>query len=175
MILVILGASCSGKTELMAECVRQGCHKIRTNTTRGRRANEPKDAYNFITRERFEELLRADELVEHAVYSGEYYGVGKKDAEVGGVVIVEPDGFRNLTRLYGDGVYSVYFNVPEDVRMERGLLRGDSMESIKRRIAGDREVFDSGLFDEVNLVLNSPKREEYPIIAALCRAVFQHK
>ena len=53
MVLVIMGGSCSGKTEFSLACEKYGFKKVITNTTRKRRIDDSENAYHFLTVEEF--------------------------------------------------------------------------------------------------------------------------
>ena len=74
-MIVLSGASASGKTEVAKIlAAKYGLIKVITTTTRPMRVGEVdgKD-YFFISKEKFEELIRNDEFVEFTIYNGNYY------------------------------------------------------------------------------------------------------
>src|SRR5690606_15084929 len=60
----------------------EGIHYSVSATTRERRPDEVDGAnYHFLTRERFQELLGQNGLLEHAEYVGDYYGTPYEPVE----------------------------------------------------------------------------------------------
>jgi len=76
-LIVLSGPSGSGKSTAMAELLRRrdNYYFSISATTRDPRLGEQDGVnYWFVTRERFEEMVRQDELLEHAEYVGNCYG-----------------------------------------------------------------------------------------------------
>ena len=161
MILVILGGTCSGKTEFALSCEKYGFPKVITNTTRARRVDDKKDSYHFLTKEKFFEKVENGEMIEYTEYNGNYYGVSMDSLSDNCVVVLEPNGLRSLKEKLPECVFSIYLWVSEEERYKRGLLRGDNPETIKSRIKEDKKLFNADLEDEVNFVIRNLKREEY--------------
>ena len=63
MILVILGGTCSGKTEFALSCEKYGFPRVITNTTRARRVDDKEDSYHFLTKEEFFEKVENGEII----------------------------------------------------------------------------------------------------------------
>ncbi len=143
MILVLMGPSGAGKTTFENMCEQAGFARCISHTTRKRRAGEAPDSYVYVTKEEFTRMLRDNEFAEHVEYHGNFYGVVKSALvqAKNTVVVVEPDGFRQIKKLFGSEVYSVYFVVPEHIRRQRCIARGDSVELVESRIMNDRLVF----------------------------------
>ena len=64
MILVIMGGSCSGKTEFSLACEKYGFKKVITNTTRKRRIDDSENAYHFLMVEEFFNKVNNGEMIE---------------------------------------------------------------------------------------------------------------
>ena len=79
-IFIISGPSGSGKDTLLVELFKK-CPDIKfsiSSITRPMREGEVEgEKYNFISREKFEQMLKDDMLLEHNVYAGNYYGTPK--------------------------------------------------------------------------------------------------
>jgi guanylate kinase len=111
-------------------------------TTRKIRAGEEEGVhYFFKSREEFERLIEAGELLEHTEYAGNYYGTPKtyipdmlksgKDV----VMKIEVEGAANIKKLFPDCVL-VFIMPPSFGELERRLhKRGtETEETIKKRI-----------------------------------------
>lgn len=129
-------------------------------TSRAPRGQE-KDGveYNFITTEKFRELIEQDKFVEYEeVYQGRYYGTLKSEVEriwaKGHVIIFDVDvkGGVSLKKYFGDKAISIFIQAPsiEELR-ERLLKRGtDSHEEIEKRIEkAEEEMTFACKFDHI--------------------------
>lgn len=100
-------------------------------TTRSPRQGEVDgEDYYFVTRERFEEAIENDELLEYAEFVGNYYGT----------LISEVDRLRNqgknvLLEIEVQGALQVIEKVPDSLSI---FLVPPSMEELERRIVSRR-------------------------------------
>lgn len=150
IIFVISGPSGSGKGTVCEELRRiNPATAISVSaTTRSPRAGE-KDGvnYHFMTKERFLELLKKGEILEHTVYNGNYYGTLRSEAEkiisAGKDLIleIEVDGGGQIKRLMGDSVCGIMLIAPDAAEQEKRLRhRGTEEEAlIAGRLARARE------------------------------------
>jgi guanylate kinase len=145
----IVAPSGAGKSSLVAALLAVDT-EIRLSvscTTRPPRQGELDGReYHFVTRERFEQMIAADEFLEHAEVYGNLYGTSKRWIErtraSGADVLLEIDwqGARQVRKLFPDMTY-IYILPPSiEVLRERLIKRGkDSAEVIERRLAAARE------------------------------------
>ena len=142
-MLILVGASASGKTEALNYLTQKyGLKKMVTYTTRKPRVNEINGvSYNFVTIDEFEELMDNDEFIETVCYNGNYYGTRKSDMDDDKVVILEPNGLKSFTNEMKNKVISIFLNVSEKTRIDRMKKRGDKEEDIKKRIVNDKITF----------------------------------
>lgn len=142
-MLILVGASASGKTEVLNYLtINYGLKKMVTYTTRKPRVNEIDGvSYNFVTIDEFKRLMDNNEFLETVCYNGNYYGTRKSDMADDKVVILEPNGLKSFTAEMKNKVTSIYLNVSEKTRIERMSKRGDYETEIKRRIVNDRIAF----------------------------------
>lgn len=161
-MIVLVGASASGKTELARKLYQTfGYQKCITTTTRKPRINEidGKD-YHFLTEEKFKHLQEQNAFFEVTNYNGHHYGIQKNDVNINGVVIVDPNGANKLIEKASDQVFVVYVETTPEVRMKRMLQRGDSMEATQKRLDQDAFVFNKTKFMRIDLLL---KNEEHTL------------
>lgn len=71
----------------------------RSWTSRPRRENEPEDAYNFVSREEFEEAIAKGLFLEFTNFRGNYYGTPLPRTGSPIVVEIEVDGARQIRRM----------------------------------------------------------------------------
>jgi len=156
-MIVLVGASASGKTEIAKILYMiHGYHKCITTTTRSKRAHEENDVdYHFLTPEQFNSIQNQCGFVESATYHGHHYGIQKKDVHIDGVVIVEPNGANTLIDALMDDVFVVYIHASEATRRKRMLSRGDQQTVVDERISFDRNVFDTKMMKRIDLSIEN--------------------
>lgn len=171
MIIVLLGASSSGKSTIENILSQNfGYEKIVSYTTRPQRLGETngKD-YHFITNEQFQDSLRKGLFAEYDEYSQErFYGTLKSDYKKGNkVVVLTPNGLRQLKRsCHDDDIYSVFVDASLGTRIKRYIDRCDvnkfnfdDKNEIASRVERDFAMF-LGIDKEVNLVVNNNEGED---------------
>ncbi|MDD5626359.1 MAG: guanylate kinase, partial [Patescibacteria group bacterium] len=98
--------------------------------------------YHFVSKEKFEQMIKNDELVEHALVYENYYGSQKKDVEEllksGKTVIFKIDcqGAKTIKTKFPQA--KVIFIIPPSIEILEKRLRDrkqDSEEVIQRRVA----------------------------------------
>lgn len=132
-LFLILGPSGSGKGSIVNALkkrysgflypVSMTTRKIRPKETDG-------DQYNFVSKEKFEEMIEKEEFLEYAEYSGQYYGIPKapiyKGLEVGAMIIreVEMQGFDKVREIIPkENLVSIFIDVEDEADL-RGRIAG---------------------------------------------------
>jgi guanylate kinase len=160
LLVVVSGPSGVGKDSVLAGLRARGgrYHFAVTATTRGPRPGEVDGRhYHFVTRQQFEEMLAAGELLENAVVYREHYGVPKSQVRE-----ALARGQDVVMRTDIQGVATIKAAVPEAVTIflapvsvadleERLRLRGaDSEDQLRVRLATARREMDAAChFDHV--------------------------
>jgi guanylate kinase len=126
-------------------------------TTRAPRGSERDGVeYHFVSRERFEDLIRQGELIEWAEVHGNYYGTSRvfleKQSAAGKVVVLDIDvqGVDNLKRAFGNRCLSVFILPPSMETLEQRLRarQTESDEKIRERLRNAKSEMDrAGSFD----------------------------
>ena len=144
-VFVITGPSGVGKGTLIEQLLERipELELSISATTREPRPGEVEGRdYFFLTPEEFRRRLEAGDFLEHASYSGNYYGTLKQEveerlAEGRSVVLeIEVQGARQVRDALGDDAVLIFIAPPdEDVLRERLEGRGtDSPEAIDQRL-----------------------------------------
>jgi guanylate kinase len=144
-VFVITGPSGVGKGTLIEQLLERvpELELSISATTRGPRPGEVDGRdYFFLEPEEFRRRLEAGDFLEHASYSGNYYGtlreeVERRLAEGRSVVLeIEVQGARQVRDALGDDAVLIFIAPPdEQVLRERLEGRGtDSPEAIEQRL-----------------------------------------
>ena len=135
-LLVLTAPSCAGKDYLLKILFQHHGDKftnVVSSTTRARRTGEEDGvSYNFVTREKFKEDLKAGVFLESADVYGEMYGTPSDAIErvrASGrfpVKIVEPKGAQSIRDWCAENdtpALFVYLTVEREIALERFLER----------------------------------------------------
>jgi guanylate kinase len=176
LLFIVSAPSGTGKTTLVERLVQMvpDLCMSRSYTSRAARAGEQHGVdYNFITRERFETMVRENEFLEWADVFGNYYGTCAVDTErllAGGrdvVLVIDVQGARQV-RTRGIETVGIFVLPPSAAILEQ-RLRGrskDSEEQIRRRLeVARREVDEFAQYEYV--VVN----DEVPAAVDRLRAI----
>lgn len=151
LMLILASPPGGGKTTITREMMRldpQTTISV-SATTRAKRPGEVEGQhYYFVSREKFQEMVAAGEMLEHAlVYNNNYYGTPKAPVEKalasGKDVLFDIDwqGCRRLTEIAKNDVVSVFLLPPSWADLEARLhaRAQDSEEEIARRLGMARD------------------------------------
>ena len=144
-VFIISGPSGSGKDTVMTELFKKMPELLFSisSITRAMRVGEREgEKYNFITRERFEDMLKNDRLLEHNEFVGNYYGTPREPVEravANGqdmVIEVDVNGAAQIREKMPEAV-SIFIMPPSFAELKRRLSgRGtESVELIQTRLA----------------------------------------
>ena len=156
-MIVLAGASASGKTEVAKELAKKyGITKVITTTTRPMRVGEVNGRdYFFVSKEQFELMLQEDKFVEHTIYNENLYGSTKDQIAPNRCVVIDPAGLRAYIALNDPNIITFFLDTDENIRYQRMLSRGDKEEDAKRRIAHDRLAFRPSNIADVDFHVDS--------------------
>lgn len=160
LILILSAPSGAGKTSLCRELFKTfpDIKESISYTTRKPRSGEVDgEAYYFVTREEFEQMVDEDAFAEWALVHGNMYGTALKTLEearkngVNLVLDIDCQGALKLKEQFEGGVY-VFILPPSMDELRRRLENrsSDSQEVIERRIvrAAD-EIKESRWYDYI--------------------------
>ena len=160
-LFCIMGETASGKDTLTKKlCEDTGMKAIVSYTTRPRRTNEG-DTHIFVDDSVYEQMK--DNLAAYTEINGFRYWTTIEQIYDNDIYIIDPNGLETLENLGLEDIdlCSIYINVPIDVRLERALYRGDSLEDFFSRNKSEMRQFiqmkAAGGFDYAISNLNEDK------------------
>ncbi len=131
ILIVVSGFSGAGKGTITREIIqRSGKYALSISaTTRAPREGEQEGVHYFYkTREEFERMIADNELLEYAVYQGNYYGTPKAY-----VLQQLAEGRDVILEIEVQGASKIKAQVPECVRI---FVTPPTAEELKRRLMG---------------------------------------
>lgn len=160
-LLVLTGRSCAGKTTF-SNYLKKHYHinEAVSFTAREKRINEIDGVdYNFVSKEEFENKIKAGELVDYTLYHGNYYGLMQDsfNIKMDNVVVVDNEGVKNLLNSEyikkHFKVVIIQVDETDNIILKRLKARGMSAEEIKQRFEKDKIAFANIPYD---YLINSP-------------------
>ena len=132
LLIVVSGFSGVGKGTLMKELLKRYPEEyalsVSATSRKPREGETDGREYFFKTREEFEELIRNDELVEYAVYNGNYYGTPKAYVEK-----MRSEGKNVILEIEMQGGMQIKAKFPDTLLL---YVIPPSAEELKKRLTG---------------------------------------
>lgn len=149
-ILVLSGPSGAGKSTIInaaSDRIGEYYFSISTTTRQPREGEEHGREYFFVSKEEFEEDIKADNFLEYAEVHGNYYGTSLKPVrealDTGKLVIFDIDvqGHRLVREKMDDITTSAFITPPTLSELEKRLRARstDNEEVISKRIQNAKE------------------------------------
>lgn len=135
-LLVLSGPSGVGKGTVLGELMKRRsdmCFSVSATTRQPREGEVDGVNYFFVTKERFEEMILNNELLEYAQFVSNSYGTPRAYVEqqlergMNVILDIEVQGARNIVNMIPDAV-SVYMIPPSYEELEK-RLRGRGTET----------------------------------------------
>ena len=158
-LIVVSGPSGVGKDTVVSEYLKLHPEDVLSisMTSRPKRDYEVDGVhYYFKTKEGFEEEIEKGNLLEYALYNGNYYGTPKSEVikrledGINVILVIEVQGARNIKNMLNEDVLLIFVLPPsiEELR-ERLINRGtDSIEVINERLEiAEKEIRENTFYD----------------------------
>jgi len=148
MKIVLIGKSCSGKTQFSLLLKERGLKVATTCTSRPMRPGEIHGIhYYFLSKENFINDIHTGQFVEYDEFNNWYYGLPKSEYEKSDVLVVTPRGLKALIETFGrENLLVVYLDTETAVRLDRAGKRGDDPKEVLRRYGTDEKDFRDFIF-----------------------------
>ena len=168
VVYIISAPSGSGKSTLVNKLLKlvPALDFSISYTTRAPRGSEQNGKqYHFVSRKEFEQMIRAEEFLEHADVFGNYYGTARrffKEAEQKGhdlLLDIDVQGAEQIKAKLPDAV-SIFVLPPDRKTLEWRLRKRseDAEEVIQRRLVTATQEISN--YDKYNYILINDKLEE---------------
>jgi guanylate kinase len=168
IVYIISAPSGSGKSTLVNELLKlvPNLDFSISYTTRKLRGSEQNGKqYHFVSREEFEQMIRADEFLEHAEFDGNYYGTARRFLHETGqkghdlLLDIDVQGAAQIKQKLPEAV--TIFVLPPDRKTLEWRLRKrseDAEEVIARRLAAATREIEN--YDKYDYILINDDLEE---------------
>lgn len=175
-MLILIGASASGKTEIAKILIKDyGFNKMVTTTTRRKRKNEVNGIdYHFITKNKFEKLKGNGKFLETVKYNNNYYGTPTKGATIDKVLIVEPAGANSIYEKEIEDTVFFLLETDEETRKNRMLARGDNLIEVIDRLQKDDEYFDPKNLTHIDYKMNTSTLNQDDLASVINDLYYKH-
>lgn len=167
-LIVMSGPSGAGKgtvAALVTERRSDICFSVSVTTRKPRPGEEDGKQYFFVDLERFDEMLKNDELLEHATYVANNYGTPrayveqKLDEGVNVLLDIEVQGARQIHEKMPDAV--MIFIVPPSMKELENRLRNRGTEtdrSIEARLIRAKQEYEEADFYDYLIINDEVER-----------------
>lgn len=152
----IIGPSGVGKTTLMDGLRTYGFTEALSHTTRKCRGGDDVNSYHFITREEFDRMVENGELVEHAEYNGNMYGISFASLDAGDFMLIELSGLKALKELYDHRPIKVIALTAHDFVVACRVLERDGNTD---RVVHDQKAFKN-YTQLADVIIRSENRQD---------------
>ena len=145
-MIIILGKTCAGKSEIQKEFIKLGYQGLISFTTRPMRNGETNGVdYHFITVDDFMQKVKDNFFAETTSYNTVegvwHYASAIEDIDDNKICVLNPDGLRQLKEHKDLNITSIYIKVNKRTLKNSLIKRGDKKAEYKRRLKADKKDF----------------------------------
>lgn len=183
-LIIISGTTCAGKGTVIQKLLdkRDNMELSISYTSRPIREGDIEDVtYHFVTKEKFEEMIKANAFLEYEiVHYGHYYGTPKMEIEQklnsGKDVVLEIDvkGAQNIKKMFPETILIFIMAPSMEIVKERIKQRGaENIEQIIKRFEiAYREINEVNKYNYVVVndnIEDAVKKVEAILLSEQCR------
>lgn len=178
MIIALVGKTCTGKNTILSELINLGYESIVTFCTRPKRDGERNGFdYNFISDSDFETLKAQNyfaETTEYRVATDDIwkYGTARKDLTDNKVIIVNPEGLKNLKADKSLDILTILLLADVGTLWNRLRKRGDAAAEATRRLDADKRDFE-GINEYIDFAIKTDGRLSSQEIAEMIDKIYR--
>jgi guanylate kinase len=186
MLVILSGVSGAGKDTIKRELIKnmEGVDTIPSYTSRAKRETDIEGQYYYITKEEFEEKIKAGEFYEYNLHHSNYYGTSRKviDEKLasGKVIIkdIDVNGTENLVKCLGNQtkIITIFLKVPLK-ELKRRIQERDkniTVEQIEERL-GRSEYEESKMVSYDYVIKNNDLEKTLNIIEKIIEEELKSK
>ena len=156
MKIILVGKAAAGKDYFRARLANKGFRGGISHTTRKPRETETEGVdYYYVTDERFMEMYENGEMLEYMDFKGWKYGMTREEYNKSDVLIMSPDGLKQLPQEVLDECLIIYLDINPTTRLTRLILRGDNAYHPMSREIEDTKQFNE--FENYDLRVTNPE------------------
>ena len=183
-LIVLSGPSGAGKSTVVFKALENRddfCFSISATTRKPRPGEVDGREYFFVDREKFESMIKNDELLEHAEFVSNCYGtpkayvMDKLEAGMNVILDIEVNGARQVNEKMPDAVK--IFIIPPSIAELKKRLEGrgtDSAEAISARLERARQEYAEANFYDYIIINDDVETAANELLAIVtaekCRA-----
>jgi guanylate kinase len=172
-IFIFSGPSGVGKDTTINELIKNQKNNIQTaisTTTRKPRFNETNGVnYYFVTKAKFETMIKQNKFIEYVKYNDQYYGT--LSSEIDRIIkshnnialVIDVVGMKKIVKEYKNkfNIVTFFLMPPSLEELEKRLMnrKTNSAQDIAKRMkVGKKEIKSKDLYDHI-IVLKSLKQQ----------------
>jgi guanylate kinase len=143
VLFCIMGESSSGKDTLIRRlCDMCNFTQLISYTTRQQRINEG-NTHIFVDEEFYCKARQNNEIAAYTYINNSHYWSTIDQLYNSDLYTIDPEGVNSLRALNLPNlrIVTVYINVPEDIRKQRAMERGDNPSVYRARCMSERNQF----------------------------------
>ena len=163
MLVILSGVSGAGKDTIKKELINrmENVESMASFTSREPREGEiPGQTYNYVSKEKFEEMIKNGEFYEYDIHHNNYYGTSRKllneKMKSGKIIVkdIDVNGTEHLIELLGNDtkIVTIFLRVPKEELKRRIEQREENVspqDVILRLNRFDYEESKISLYDYV--------------------------
>ena len=171
MLVILSGVAGAGKDTIKKELIKrmENVESLPSYTSRPMRPGDVEGGtYCFVSKEKFEEMIKNNELYEYDVHHNHYYGTSRKllNAKLasGKVIVkdIEVNGTESLKELLKDDtkVVTIFLRVPKDELQRRLEERIDKPSPAEIKLRLNRFDYEESRINIYDYVLRNNDLEK---------------